>query len=272
MNTTSKKATNSGWASWFATLAIIFALITGVIIYLYIMGNPSNFEDNDPVKGHPVNLLGIIYKGGFIVPLLIGVNITVILVFIERMITLGKASGKGNTAAFVRNVQQLLSNEKIDEAIVACDKQQGSLASVVRNGLTRYKNVANDSSLDRDEKVASIQKELEEATSLELPMLSKNLVIISTCASIGVLVGLIGTVFGMIRAFQALANSGAPDTAALSTGISEALVNTAFGIVGSTLAIIFYNYFTTRIDSMTYSMDEAGYSIVSNFQAHHHGK
>jgi len=113
------------------------------------------------------------------------------------------------------------------------------------------------------------EKELEEATSLELPMLSKNLVIVSTCASIGTLIGLIGTVFGMIRAFAALANSGAPDTAALATGISEALVNTAFGIIGSTLAIISYNYFTNRIDGMTHSMDEAGYSIVSNFQANH---
>jgi biopolymer transport protein ExbB len=55
----------------------------------------------------------------------------------------------------------------------------------------------------------------------------------------------------------------------LATGISEALVNTAFGIIGSTLAIISYNYFTNRIDGMTHSMDEAGYSIVSNFQANH---
>jgi biopolymer transport protein ExbB len=102
-----------------------------------------------------------------------------------------------------------------------------------------------------------------------LPMLSKNLVIITTCASIGTLIGLIGTVFGMIRAFAALANSGTPDTAALATGISEALINTAFGIIGSTLAIISYNYFSNRIDTMTHSMDEAGYSIISNFQANH---
>jgi biopolymer transport protein ExbB len=166
-------------------------------------------------------------------------------------------------------MQGLLSKNDIDGAIAACDKQRGSLANVVRSGLTRYKVVAAKTDLDRDEKKASIEKELEEATSLELPMLSKNLVIVSTCASIGTLIGLIGTVFGMIRAFAALANSGAPDTAALATGISEALVNTAFGIIGSTLAIISYNYFTNRIDTMTHSMDEAGYSIVSNFQANH---
>jgi biopolymer transport protein ExbB len=166
-------------------------------------------------------------------------------------------------------MQSLLSNNDIDGAIKACDVQKGSLANVVKSGLTRYSVVKSKDSLSRDEKKAAIEKELEEATSLELPMLSRNFVIISTCSSIGVLVGLIGTVLGMIRAFAALANAGAPDTAALATGISEALVNTAFGIIASTLAIIAYNYFSNRIDGMTHSMDEAGYSIVSNFQANH---
>lgn len=87
----------------------------------------------------------------------------------------------------------------------------------------------------------------------------------STIASISVLIGLIGTVLGMIRAFAALATAGAPDALALATGISEALINTAFGITGSTLAIIFYNFFTTKIDSMTYQIDEANFSITQTF-------
>jgi len=191
------------------------------------------------------------------------------LVTIERFITLSAASGKGNATEFVHKMRGMLASNNLDDAIAACDQQRGSLANVVRSGLTRYQMVATKTDLNRDEKKAAIEKELEEATGLELPMLSKNLVIISTCASIGTLIGLIGTVFGMIRAFAALANSGAPDTAALATGISEALVNTAFGIIGSTLSIISYNYFSNRIDSMTHSMDEAGYSIISNFQANH---
>ena len=269
MNNTAKKSGNNALMGWFSGGAIVFALLVGVLIYNYVMGNASNFENNDIVKGHPKNILGIIHRGGFIVPLLIAVNVTVLLVVIERFITLMAASGKGNAASFIRRIREMLSNNRIDEAIAACDQQKGSLASVVRGGLTRYKVVTKDGKLSTDEKKAAIEKELEEATGLELPMLSRNLVIISTCASIGTLIGLIGTVFGMIRAFAALANTGAPDTAALATGISEALVNTAFGIIASTLAIIFYNYFTNRIDSMTYSMDEAGYSIVSEFQANH---
>jgi biopolymer transport protein ExbB len=269
MNNTEKSSGNNALMGWFAGGAIIFALLVGVLIYMFVMGNASNFENNDVVKGHPKNILGIIHRGGFIVPLLIAVNITVILVVVERFITLTAASGKGNSASFIRGIRQMLGKNQFNEAIAACDQQKGSLANVVRSGLVRYQTVTKDAKLSNDEKKAAIEKELEEATGLELPMLSRNLVIISTCASIGTLIGLIGTVFGMIRAFAALANTGAPDTAALATGISEALVNTAFGIIASTLAIIFYNYFTNRIDSMTYSMDEAGYSIVSEFNANH---
>jgi biopolymer transport protein ExbB len=98
-------------------------------------------------------------------------------------------------------------------------------------------------------------------------MLGRNMVIFSTLASISVLIGLIGTVLGMIRAFAALAQSGAPDALALATGISEALINTAFGITGSTLAIIAYNYFSSRIDGYTFKIDEAGFSLTQTFAA-----
>ncbi|MEY3984433.1 MAG: hypothetical protein RL160_1992 [Bacteroidota bacterium] len=271
MSNNKPKQTNTGGGlkNLFAGGAILFALALGILIYVFLLGDKSNFEGGDPVKGHPLNLLGTVHKGGFIVPMLICVNIVVLIFAIERLITIAKANGKGNLSVFVRKVQSLLSANQVDEAIKACNTQQGSLANVVRSGLERYKLVAKDASLDNDAKAAAIQKELEEATTLELPMLSKNLVIISTCASIGTLVGLIGTVVGMIRAFSALSAQGAPDTAALATGISEALINTALGIIASTIAIIMYNYFSSKIDSMTYSMDEASYSIVQNFHANH---
>jgi biopolymer transport protein ExbB len=98
-------------------------------------------------------------------------------------------------------------------------------------------------------------------------MLSKNMVIFSTLASISVLIGLIGTVIGMIKAFGALAQSGAPDALALAEGISEALINTAFGITGSTVAIIAFNYFSSTIDGYTFKIDEAGFSLTQNFAA-----
>ena len=181
--------------------------------------------------------------------------------------TISKANGTGSNADFIRKVQYHLANKNVDAALSECDKQKGSLGNVVREGIIKYQFVQNDNTMDKESKVAAISKALEEATALELPMLSKNLSVISTCASIGTLVGLIGTVVGMIRAFGALAAAGTPDTAALATGISEALVNTLVGILSSALAIMAYSFFSTRVDNITFAMDEAGFSIIQEFQS-----
>jgi biopolymer transport protein ExbB len=252
--------------STFVLLVIVLCVVAGWLIYKNIMGNPINFEGGNP-DGHPLpgNYLGIIYRGGLIVPLLMAVNLILVTFIIERYISLWRAKGRGNLNVFVRNLRDLLNSDKIEEASKLCDKQKGSLANVIKAGLHRYRDLQDDKTLMNDQKVLAIQKELEEATALELPVLSQNLVILSTIASISVLIGLIGTVLGMIRAFGALATAGAPDALALATGISEALVNTAFGIVGSTLALIFYNYYQTRVDNMTFKIDEAGFSLAQTF-------
>jgi biopolymer transport protein ExbB len=265
----SKNKTSGGFPLIVSALAIAICLVIGYFIYKMVLGAPSNFEGGDADHGHPLNgsILGTMYKGGFIVPILIGFLLTVITFAIERFITIQKANGRGATDKFVARIKSLVSSHDLDGAIVECDKQKGSLANVVREGLEKYKFVQNDSSMDKESKVSAIQKAIEEATALELPMLSKNMVVISTMASIGTLAGLIGTVVGMIRAFSALANAGAPDTSALATGISEALVNTLVGILTSACAIIFYNYFSNRVDQITYAMDEAGFSIIQEFQA-----
>jgi biopolymer transport protein ExbB len=252
----------------FATGAILIAFIVSYLLFQNIMGNPVNFEGGNP-KGHPLdgNYLGIIYKGGYVVPILMTCNLVLIIFVFERAITLSRAKGKGRLNSFVSKLQSLLQQDKIEEAIEACDKQRGSLANVMRAGLFRYRDLQKDPTLEKDQKILSIQTAFEEATALELPMLSRNMVIFSTLASVSVLIGLIGTVLGMIRAFAALAQSGAPDALALSQGISEALVNTALGITGSTLAIIAFNYFSSTIDSYTFKIDEAGFSLTQNFAA-----
>lgn len=252
--------------SVFATGVIIIAFVIAFLIFKFVLGNPVNFEGMNP-KGHPLpgNYMGMVYKGGYIVPLLITIIIVLLTFVIERWLTLRKARGTGAVNAFVAKLQGYLNKNEIDEAITACDKQKGSIGNVMKAGLKKYKELQTDTRLDKDQKLVSLQKEFEEATALELPMLSRNLVILSTIASISVLIGLIGTVLGMIRAFGALAQAGAPDALALATGISEALVNTAFGITGSTLAIIFYNYFSSKIDAMTYKIDEAGFSLTQTF-------
>ena len=261
------KKTAGGFSAIVSFLAIAIALVAGALIYSKVFGDPSNFVDNDPT-GEPMegNLYGVIYKGGFIVPILVAINLIIVIFSIERLVTLLLANGKGNTDKFIAAIKGHMEKKDYKAAIAQCDKQKGSLANVVRAGLEKYEHINGDSSLTKEQKLESLKKELEEATSLELPMLSKNLAVLSTSASVATLIGLIGTVLGMIRSFAAM-SKGSPDTAALATGISEALINTAFGITASTLAIILYNFFSTKIDTMTYSIDEASFTIVQDFSA-----
>jgi len=270
-NVKTEKAVNSGsFSTLFASILIPVAIIIGFLVFFFVLGNPVNFEDNNP-KGHPHpgNYLGMMFKGGYLVPILMGLMIIVICVIVERFITLRVASGKGSIPNFVRRIKNLLDRDDVAGAIAECDKQKGSVANVIREGLHKYQVMEKTPGMEKDQKVLAIQKEIEEATSLELPMLEKNLVILATISSIATLMGLLGTVFGMIRAFSAIATAGAPDAVALSTGISEALINTALGISSSAIAIIAYNYFTTKIDGLTYGIDEAGFSIAQNYAAKH---
>ncbi|MBC7382423.1 MAG: MotA/TolQ/ExbB proton channel family protein [Bacteroidia bacterium] len=273
MNKVAAPKQESAFKSQFASFAIPILVLTGILIYMFVLGNPSNFENNDP-KGHPVpegvgHVLGLIYKGGFIVPILLSLVLMSITFSIERFLTIAKAQGKGNAESFVRKIQGHLSANNVDAAIGECDQQQGSVANIVRAALVKYKEMETTTGMDRDQKVLAIQKELEEATTLELPMLEKNLVIIATMASVSTLIALLGTVIGMIKAFSALGTGGAPDSVGLANGISEALINTALGIGNSAVAIIMYNVFTTKIDKITFTIDEAGYSIVQTFAEKH---
>ena len=185
---------------------------------------------------------------------------------IERWLTVAKANGKGSNAEFIRKVQFYLADKKVDAALAECDKQKGSVGNVMKAGLRKYKAMITETELDTEQKVLAIQKEIEEATALELPMLEKNLVFLSTIASVATLIGLLGTVVGMIRAFSNLGASGGSEaTRQLSVGISEALYNTALGIGTSAFAIISYNIFTTKIDGITYGIDESGFTLTQSF-------
>lgn len=268
--TTSVQTKKSGNAiSW---LAPIICIIAGYCIWRFILGNPNGFAQPDPAGGFwphhkgPKGALNGIYEGGIIVPLLIGMLLMVITFSIERFLTISRALGKGNISDFIRRVQYHLANRNIDAALAECDKQRGSVANVMKAGLRRYKEMTGNTEFNMEQKVASIQQEVEEATALELPMLQKNLVFLSTITSVGTLVALLGTVMGMIRSFSALgAEGGGGNSSELAVGISEALYNTALGIGTSALALIMYNVFTTRIDSITYGIDESGFTLTQSF-------
>jgi biopolymer transport protein ExbB len=263
------KNQSSGGLNPFLIIPIL--AVISFLIWKFVMGDPSHFQGGDNVKGHPIegDYLGMVYKGGFVVPILMTCFSTVLIFSIERLITVGRAGGSGNLDVFVRKIKSLLDQNNVADAMKECDKQKGSVGNVVKTALAKYTQLATDGSLDKEQKLAALQKEVDEATTLEMPMLEQNMPILSTLASVSTLVALLGTVLGMIRAFAALGGGGGtPDAAALSTGISEALINTALGIGTSAIAILFYNFFTSRIDGLTYKIDEIGLSIQQNFASH----
>ena len=251
-----------------AGIVIICCLVIAVCIFQFLLGNPSNFMNNDP-NNHPLNMLGTIYKGGIIVPIIQTLLLTVLALSIERYFALRSAFGKGSLSKFVANIKDALAAGDMKKAQEICDKQRGSVANVVTSTLRKYEEMEKNTSLPKEQKLLAIQKELEEATALEMPMMQQNLPIIATITTLGTLMGLLGTVIGMIRSFAALSAGGGADSMALSQGISEALINTAFGILTGALAVISYNYYTNKIDKLTYGLDEVGFSIVQTFAATH---
>jgi len=106
----SRKKTSGGFSFAVASLAIAICIGIGIFVYIFILGNPNNFD----AEGHPKpgNILGIMYKGGFIVPILIGVLLTVLTFALERFITIQKALGKEPADKFIEKIKKLLADHK----------------------------------------------------------------------------------------------------------------------------------------------------------------
>ena len=262
MATTTKAAApakkNSGFqgvkAAW---IILVICAIAGYSVWYFVMGNPDNFIGGDR-SGHPANLLGTVYKGGFVVGLILTLLFTVICLGIERYFAIKTAAGKINLAKFTAQVKELIKGQKFAEAEALCDKMQGSVANVVKASIKMYQTVEGDDTLKKAAKIAKISQAHEEATQLEMPTLQMNMPMVATIVSLGTLTALFGTVLGMIGSFQAL-----------SAGISEALVNTASGILTSWVATVVYNFFSNKIDKLTYALDEIGFTISATYDSNH---
>ena len=246
---------------------IVVCAIVAFIVFFTWFGHASHFADESMEQ--PTDVWGTIFKGGIIVPVIHSLLLTVIAMSIERWLALKTAFGKGSLPKFVESIKSALNANDFNKAKQLCDKQRGSVANVVYASLNAYNEMQNTAGIKKAQKVAKIQQAHEEATQLEMPTLTMNLPIIATIVTLGTLTGLLGTVVGMIRSFSALSAGGGADSAALSQGISEALINTAFGIATSWVAVVSYNYYTNKVDKLTYALDEVGYSIAQTYEANH---
>ncbi len=259
--------------SLFVIVAIVLSVVIGWVIWEFVMGNPSNFTDAARHMPKKDSTLGTIYTGGKIVPVLVGLLIMIFTFTFERFFSLGKAKGRKDIESFLRQADKHLADGNLDAVLDTCNQQKGTVANIVRAGVERFKDIRSDSELNNAQKVAEVKRALEEVTMLETPLLERNLVILSTIASIATMIGLLGTVSGMITSFRALGEGGGGASATmLSIGIAEALWNTAFGIGGGILAIISYNVLTNKVDRFIYVIDEATLNLVESIENRFMGK
>ena len=228
---------------------VSFVLAVAISVTIYVM-----LPKIGPI-GEQMN------KGGPLVAALILLVILQTTFIIERIWSRRKAQGRGNLPEFLNKVRRRLHEGDVQGAIKLCAEQRGSAANVIRAGLERYQQLREEGA-PKEKIVAETQAAIQEANGLEVPLLERNLIALSTIASIATMIGLLGTVIGMIRSFAALGHTGAVDASKLAVGISEALINTAGGLFVAIAGIVAYNVFVTRVDNFNYMMDEASYEAV----------
>ena len=253
-------------AAW---IILVICCVIAYCFYFFVLGDPSHFVGGDR-EGHPADLMGTVYKGGFVVGVILTLLLTVIVLGVERYFAIKSASGKINLGKFTAQVKEAIKAQDFTKAKDLCNKMQGSVGNVVMASINMYETVEKDDTLKKSQKISKIQQAHEEATQLEMPTLTMNLPMIATIVSLGTLTALFGTVLGMIGSFQALSAGGGADSMALSAGISEALVNTASGILTSWVATVVYNFFSNKIDKLTFALDEVGYTIAATYDSNHH--
>ncbi len=151
-----------------AWIILVICCILAYCFYFFVLGDPSHFQGGDRA-GHPADLMGTVYKGGFVVGLILTLLLTVIVLGVERFFAIRTAAGKINLAKFTAQVKDLIKAQKFDEADALCDKRQGSVANVVKASIKMYQTVEGDDTLKKAAKIAKISQAHEEATQLEMP-------------------------------------------------------------------------------------------------------
>jgi len=187
-------------------------------------------------------MLEVFEKGGFLMYPIFICSLFALTIFFERMFYL--KSVKAKSKRFVERVKNLVKKGSIELAISACRKSPTPISQIMLAGLIKYGR-------GREQ----IKEAIEDSANKEIPLLERNLSFLSTIGNITPLLGLLGTVFGMIKAFNVIAIMGVGQPEALAGGISEALLTTAFGLSVAIPTVVIYNYLTHRVDKLVREME-----------------
>jgi len=188
----------------------------------------------------------ILIKGGWLMIPLGLCSILAVAIIIEKLITLRMMEKQ--TEKFTKKVLKILGsndNRKIDRIIALCEMAPSSLSRILQVGIGKIGK-------EKEE----IKEAVEDAGSSEIPYIEKRLRILGTIVTVSPLLGLLGTVMGMIRAFNVISAQGVGDPGALAGGISEALITTAVGLSIAIPSLVFYNYFAHRSERLTRTLEK----------------
>ena len=196
----------------------------------------------------------LVQKGGPMMYLIIASSILAFGVVIERIYHLNRS--RIDSDKFMNEVTAVLKRNKVIEAIEMCNATSGPISHIVKAGILKH-----------DRSKHEIKEAVEEAASLEIPRLEKHLPILSTIAHVTPLLGLLGTVSGMIKAFQIIQEKGMTMTPVnpgdLAGGIWEALLATLAGLAVAIPAYVAYNYLTSQVDALVYDMERSATDLVN---------
>jgi len=196
----------------------------------------------------------LIQKGGPLMYLIILCSILAFAVILERLYHLYRA--KINTGKFMDEIVDILRRNRIMEALDVCDKTPGPIAHILKAGIMKH-----------DRPKTEIREAIEDTATHEVPLLEKNLGVLATIAHISPLLGLLGTVVGMVRAFQVIQEKATllqpVNPGDLAGGIWEALITTVAGLSVAIPAYVAYNYLVSRVDGLVLDMEKSASDLVN---------
>jgi len=186
--------------------------------------------------------------GGFMYPLLIA-SIIGVAVIIERAVTLSRA--RTDVRKLMKRVLDALHSKGVDAAAAECERTRGPIAAILHAGLKRAERGTE-----------AVERAIETAGTIETSFLERGLIWLATLATIAPLLGFLGTVSGMIRAFNAIAEAEQVNAKLVASGISEALITTATGLLVAIPMQAFHNFFVAQIDRFIIEMEESTADLV----------
>jgi len=190
-----------------------------------------------------MKLIDWFFQGGPLMWPILLCSIIAVAVAFERLFTLRRA--RIDTREFMATIRTVLKRGMIDDAIAVCDENAGPIAHILKAGILKH-----------DKPRGAIREAIENAGLLEIPRLERYLNVLATVANISPLIGLLGTVQGMIRCFWEIQSKmGVVNPSDLAEGIGNALITTAGGLLVAIPTLVIYNYFLSRVNNMVQEME-----------------